>query len=44
MKWVNVEIERFTDTLRRQVFDSNQSFSVIADCLMSTLEHCEQVN
>ncbi|KAL2919873.1 exocyst complex component exo84 [Polyrhizophydium stewartii] len=43
MKWVTGEITHFTDTLRRQVFDSHQRFSVIADCLMSTLDHCQQL-
>ncbi|KAI8919725.1 hypothetical protein BC831DRAFT_480271 [Entophlyctis helioformis] len=43
MKWVAGEITHFTDTLRRQVFDSHQAFSVIADCLMSMLNHCQQL-
>ncbi|EGF80061.1 hypothetical protein BATDEDRAFT_88866 [Batrachochytrium dendrobatidis JAM81] len=43
MKWVTLEIVYFTDILRRQVFNSRQSFSVIADCLSSALDQCQQL-
>eukprot|EP00842_Homolaphlyctis_polyrhiza_P006746 jgi/Hompol1/7072/HPOL_005178-RA len=43
MKWVTNEITHFTATLRRQVFDSHQRFSIISECLASTLEHCQQL-
>ncbi|KAI8819537.1 uncharacterized protein EV422DRAFT_533391 [Fimicolochytrium jonesii] len=41
MKWVAIELENFTQIFRRQVFDCHPSFSVIADCLQHTLEHCK---
>ncbi|TPX67222.1 hypothetical protein SpCBS45565_g03925 [Spizellomyces sp. 'palustris'] len=43
MKWVNQELQNFGTIFRRQVFDSKQNFTVIADCLQHTLHHCKQL-
>ncbi|RKO83701.1 Cullin repeat-like-containing domain protein, partial [Blyttiomyces helicus] len=43
MKWVRSEIEYFAGIFRRQVFDSKQSFTVIADCLQNTMDHFRQL-
>lgn len=43
MKWVCREMDFFCDIIRRQVFDSKQSFTVIAECMQSSLEYCKQV-
>ena len=44
MKWVCKELDYFCNIVRRQVFESHQSFTVIAECMQSTLEYCKQVN
>ena len=43
MKWVFQEVDFFARIVRRQVFDSKQSFNIIAECMQSTLEYCKQV-
>ncbi|KAI8622354.1 hypothetical protein BC830DRAFT_1089575 [Chytriomyces sp. MP71] len=43
LKWVRREIEHFGDIIRRQVFESQKNFSVIAECLDHTLHHCEML-
>ena len=43
MKWVCQEFYFFCNIVRKQVFDSKQSFTVIAECMQSTLEYCKQV-
>lgn len=43
MKWLQQEIKCFTETLRRQVFSSKQDFPVIAECLLSTLDHVQEL-
>ena len=44
MRWVFQEVDFFANIVRRQVFDSKQNFSIIAECMQSTLEYCKQVN
>ncbi|KAJ3251183.1 exocyst complex component exo84, partial [Borealophlyctis nickersoniae] len=43
MKWVHQELEHFAEVFRRQVFDSKQNFTVIADCLQHAMEQCRQL-
>ncbi|KAJ3075450.1 exocyst complex component exo84 [Podochytrium sp. JEL0797] len=43
LKWVRREIEHFGDIIRRQVFDSQKQFGVIAECLDRTVQHCEML-
>ncbi|TPX74556.1 hypothetical protein CcCBS67573_g04173 [Chytriomyces confervae] len=43
LKWVRREIEHFGDIVRRQVFESQKQFAVMADCLDHTLHHCEML-
>jgi len=43
LKWVKTEIEHYASIFRRQVFDSNQSFDVIAECLEMTIEESRVV-
>ena len=43
MKWLQKELLLFTETLRRQVFASKQEFTVIAECLLTTLEHVQEL-
>lgn len=43
MKWVFQEVDFFANIVRRQVFDSKQNFTIIAECMQSTLEYCKQV-
>ncbi|KAI8907175.1 hypothetical protein EDD86DRAFT_227746 [Gorgonomyces haynaldii] len=43
MKWLQQEIKYFTETLRKQVFTSKQEFPVIAECLLTTLDHIQEL-
>ncbi len=43
MKWLQNEITHFTNTLRHQIFDSKQDFNTIAECILNTLDHLQQV-
>jgi hypothetical protein len=43
MKWLQQEIKCFTVTLRRQVFSSKHEFNIMAECLMSTLDHVQEL-
>ena len=44
MEWVTCEVKNYADIFKRQVFESKQPFSVIADCIQSTVEGCHIVN
>ena len=43
MKWLQQEIKHFTEALRRQVFSSKQDFPIIAECLLTTLDHIQEL-
>ncbi|KAJ3042059.1 exocyst complex component exo84 [Rhizophlyctis rosea] len=43
MKWVRQEVHNFGSIFRRQVFDSKQNFTTIADCLQGALERCRML-
>ncbi|TPX34542.1 hypothetical protein SmJEL517_g02834 [Synchytrium microbalum] len=43
MKWVKSEIEVFVEIFRLQVFDSNQPFTVISECVQTSMEQVRQL-
>lgn len=43
MQWLQEEIIFFTNTIRKQVFSTKQEFSIIAQCLLTTMEHIQEL-
>lgn len=44
MKWIHQEIMKFAVIFRKQTFDLDHEFSVIAECVITAIERCQELN
>ena len=44
MKWIQKEIEIFSQIFRKQTFQMQHPFNVISDCVLTAIERCQDLN
>ena len=44
MKWMQDQISQYATIFKRQVFDMNYEFGVVAECVMTSIERCQEMS
>ena len=44
MKWMQDQIAQYAKIFKRQVFDMNYEFSIVAECVMTAIEKCQEMS